>query len=453
MASVRSHKNIELMTYSEIIGFSGYVGNFKVKIRKKPRYVDESKCTGCGTCQDKCPMKQSSEFDYGLGVRKVIYTPFPQAVPNIPVIDREHCTYFLKGKCRACEKLCEAKAIDFEQTEKIVEVDVGNVILTTGFDNFDPTVISQYGFGRYNNVVSSIQFERMNNASGPTGGKIVKKDGTEPKAVAILHCVGSRDKNYHEYCSRVCCMTSLKFSHLIRDKIPDAEIYQMYIDQRCYGKGYEEFYNRLQEEGVHFIRGRAGEVTDIAELPEEKGKLVVVCEDTLIGKQRRIPVDMVVLSTALEPRADASEVAKTFGISRSADGFFMEKHPKLDPNATTTEGIFISGCCQYPKDLPDTVAQASAASARVLSIICQGSVELEATTAVVTEELCSGCKTCIGLCSYSAISFDEDKKVSIINEALCKGCGTCAAACPSGAITSRHFTAEQIMAQIEGALV
>ncbi len=453
MASVRSHKNIELMTYSEIADFSGYVGNFKVKIRKKPRSIDETKCTGCGTCQDKCPIKISSEFDYGLGVRKVIYTPFPQAVPNIPVIDREHCTYFLKGKCRACEKFCEAKAIDFEQVEQILEIDVGNVILATGFDNFDPTVISPYGFGRYNNVISSIQFERMNSASGPTGGKIVDKDGKEPKAVAILHCVGSRDKNYHEYCSRVCCMTSLKFSHLIRDKIPNAEIYQLYIDQRCYGKGYEEFYNRLQEEGVNFVRGRAGEVTDIAELSEEEGRLIVVCEDTLVGKQRRIPVDMVVLSTALEPRYDAGEVAKTFGISRSADGFFMEKHPKLDPNATTTDGIFIAGCCQYPKDLPDTVAQASAASARVLSIICQGSVELEATTAAIIEELCSGCKTCLGLCSYSAISFDDNKKVSIINEALCKGCGTCAAACPSGAIISKNFTAEQIMAQIEGALV
>jgi heterodisulfide reductase subunit A len=313
--------------------------------------------------------------------------------------------------------------------------------------------MSQFGYGRYDNVITGFQFERMSSASGPTGGKIVLKDGTEPRSIAILHCIGSRDLNYHEYCSRVCCMYSLKFAHLIREKIPDAEIYDLYIDLRCFGKGYEEFYNRLQEEGVDFIRGRAGEVTDVAEAPEEKGRLVVLCEDTLIGRQRRLPVDMVILSNALEPRADAKEVAKLFSISRSRDGFFMEKHPKLDPVATTTDGVFVTGCCQGPKDIPDTVAQASAAAARVMAMICKGRVEIEAATAVIEEEFCSGCKTCISLCPYTAISFNDEKKVSIINEALCKGCGTCAAACPSGAITSRHFTAEQIMAQLEGVMV
>ena len=397
-------------------------------------------------------MKADSEFDFGIGKRKVIYTPFPQAVPNIPVIDRERCTYFIKGKCRACEKFCEAKAIDFEQTEKIIDLDVGCIIVTTGFDSFDPTPISQFGYGRYDNVITGFQFERMSSASGPTGGKIVLKDGSEPRSLAILHCIGSRDLNYHEYCSRVCCMSSLKFAHLIREKIPDAEIYDLYIDLRCFGKGYEEFYNRLQEEGVNFIRGRAGEVTDIAETPEEIGRLVVLCEDTLIGRQRRLPVDMVILSNALEPRADAGEVAKLFSISRSKDGFFMEKHPKLDPVATTTDGVFVAGCCQGPKDIPDTVAQASAAAARVMAMISKGSVEIEAATAIIEEEFCSGCKTCIALCPYNAISFNEERKVSAINEALCKGCGTCAAACPSGAIISRHFTTEQIMAQLEGVL-
>ncbi len=453
MASVRSHKNIELMTYSEVVNVSGYVGNFKVKIKRKPRYVDASKCTGCGTCQDKCPTKADNEFDLGLGKRKVIYTPFPQAVPNVPVIDRERCTYFLKGKCRACEKFCEAKAIDFEQKERIDEVDVGNIIVTTGFDSFDPSVATQFGYGRYENVITGMQFERMSNASGPTGGKILLKNGSMPKSVAILHCIGSRDVNYHEYCSRVCCMYSLKFSHLLHEKIPGANVYQMYIDLRCFGKGYEEFYNRLQEEGVDFIRGRAGEITDIAESPEEEGKLVVLVEDTLVRRKRRIPVDMVVLSTALESRADAGEVARLFSISRSKDGFFLEKHPKLDPVATTTDGVFVAGCCQGPKDIPDTVAQASAAAARVLSMISKGSVEVESATAVVDENLCAGCKICISLCSYNAISFDEAKKVSVINEALCKGCGTCGAACPSGSITSRHFTTEQILAQIEGVLV
>jgi heterodisulfide reductase subunit A len=453
MASVRSHENIEMMTYSEVLEVSGYVGNFKVKIKRKPRYVNEDKCTGCGVCRDKCPAKVSNEFDAGMGQRKAIYTPFPQAVPNIPVIDKEHCTFFLKGKCRACEKFCEAKAIDFEQKEKIIEVDVGSIIVTTGFDALDPTPMTQFGYGRYPNVYTGVQFERLSNASGPTNGKLVLKDGSTPKSVAILHCIGSRDKNYHEYCSRVCCMYALKFSHIIREKIHDADIYQMYIDMRCFGKGYEEFYNRLLEEGVNFIRGRAGEVTDIAEKPEEKGKLIVLCEDTLVGKQRRIPVDMVVLSTAIEPRADAGETAKLFSMSRSADGFFLEKHPKLDPVATNTDGIFIAGCCQGPKDIPDTVAQASAAAARVLSVISKGKVELEATTSVIDEKLCSGCKTCLDLCPYKAITFEDVKKLANINEALCKGCGTCAAACPAGAIVSKHFTTEQILAQIEGVLI
>jgi len=453
MASVRSHRNIELMTYSEVAEVSGYVGNFKVRVRRKPRYVDESKCTGCGTCQDKCPAKTYSEFDVGVGQRKAIYIPFAQAVPNVPVIDRDHCIYFIKGKCRACEKFCEAQAIDFEQTEQIVELDVGFIIVTTGFDSFDPSVMSQYGYGVYGNVITGIQFERMSSSAGPTGGKIVLKDGSEPKSIAILHCIGSRDVNYHEYCSRVCCMYSLKFSHLLREKIPDAEIYQLYIDLRCFGKGYEEFYQRIQEEGVNFIRGRAGEITNIAEKPEEEGKLIVLCEDTLVRRKQRLPVDMVILSTALEPRSDASEVARLFSISRSKDGFFLEKHPKLDPIATTTDGVFIAGCCQGPKDIPDTVAQAAAAATRALAMISKGSVEIESATSVINEELCSGCKICNSLCPYGAISFDEEKKVARVNEALCKGCGTCTAACPSGAITSRHFTIEQLMAQLEGVLV
>jgi len=356
-------------------------------------------------------------------------------------------------ECLECVKVCEAEAIDHEMQDETIEVDVGSIIIATGFQQFDPSVVYQYGYGHYDNVLTGLQFERMSNASGPTGGEILLADGRKPESVAILHCVGSRDENYHRYCSRVCCMYSLKYSHLIREKIPNAEIYQLYIDLRCAGPGYEEFYNRLQEEGVNFIRGRAAEVTDLAEIPEERGRLTVVCEDTLIGRQRRIPVDMVILSCALEPRADAEELAKLFKISRRADGFFMEKHPKLDPVATMTDGIFVAGCCQSPKDIPDTVAQASAAAARVLAMISKGKVEVESAIAVVDEGLCSGCKTCIPLCPYGAISFDEEQKVSVINEALCKGCGTCAAACPSGAITARHFTTEQIMAEIEGILV
>jgi heterodisulfide reductase subunit A len=452
MTLAGSHPYIKLFTYSEVEEIAGYVGNFTVKIKKKARYVNEDKCTGCGVCQTKCPFKVESEFEAGIGQRKAIYTPFPQAVPNVPVIDTDHCAYFLKGKCRACEKFCEAGAIDFEQKDKIVEVQVGSVILTTGFNTFDPTPIYHYGYKKLDNVITSLEFERLVSASGPTQGNIVLKDGSTPQSIAILHCVGSRDENYHEYCSRVCCMHALKYSHLIKEKI-GAEVYQMYIDMRCFGKGYEEFYKRLAGEEVRFIRSKVAAVTDRAINDEEKGKLVVVAEDTLMSEMVRIPVDMVILCVALEPQPDAEAVARLFNISRSADGFYLERHPKLDPVATMTDGIFVAGCCQGPKDIPDTVAQASAAAARALATISRGTIEIEAATSEVNEELCSGCKICSDLCPFGAISFDEEKKVSRINDVLCKGCGICVAACPSGAITGKHFTTDQIIAEIEGILV
>jgi len=452
MTQVGSHPYIELMTYSEVEEVSGYIGNFKVRIRKKPRYVDEDKCTSCGLCQIKCPFKVDSEFEAGIGKRKAIYTPFPQAVPNVPVIDTEHCAYFLKGTCRACEKFCEPKAINFEQKEEIVELEVGSIILTTGFNVFNPTPIYQYGYKRLDNVITSLEFERMVNSSGPTDGNIVLKDGSPPESIAIIHCVGSRDEKYHEYCSRVCCMYSMKFAHLIKEHT-DAKVYEFYIDIRSFGKGFEEFYNRVLNEGTIFIRGRPAEVTNIAEKPEEEGKLIVQFEDTLIGLQRRLPVDMVILSVALEAQPDAEAVARLFNISRSADGFFLEKHPKLDPVATTTDGVFVAGCAQGPKDIPDTVAQASAAAARVLAMISKGKVEIEAATAVIDEKICSGCQVCKLVCPYSAISFDETKVVCRVNDALCKGCGACVGGCPSDAISLNHFTNEQILAQMEGMLV
>ena len=452
MSLVGSHPYIELMSYSEVVEVSGYIGNFRVKIRKKARYIDEALCTGCGLCQEKCPWKVDSQFEAGLGKRKVIYTPFPQAVPNIPVIDREHCAYFLNGTCRACEKFCEAKAIDFEQEDKLVEVEVGSVILASGFSVFDPTPIYQYGYKRLENVITSLEFERMVNSSGPTGGNIVLKDGSTPQRIAIIHCVGSRDEKYHEYCSRVCCMYSMKFAHLIKEHT-QAEVYEFYIDIRSFGKGFEEFYNRVLREGTIFIRGRPAEITNIAEKPDEAGKLIVQFEDTLAGLQRRLPVDMVILSCALEPQPDAGALARLFNISRSADGFFLEKHPKLDPVATMTDGIFVVGCCQGPKDIPDTVAQASAAAAEVLAMVSKGKVEIEAATAVADERICTGCQICKLVCPYSAISFDEEKEVCRVNEALCKGCGACVSGCPSDAITLNHFTNEQILAQMEGMLI
>jgi heterodisulfide reductase subunit A len=452
MTLVGSHPYIEMLTYSQVEEVSGFIGNFKVRIRKKARYVDEDKCTGCGLCQTKCPWKVDSEFEAGLGKRKAIYTPFPQAVPNVPVIDKEHCAYFQSGKCRACEKFCEAKAIDFEQEDKIVEVEVGAIILATGFNVFDPTPIYAYGYKRLDNVITSLEFERLVNSAGPTEGHILLKNGEEPESIAIIHCVGSRDEKYHEYCSRVCCMHSMKFAHLIKEHT-EAEVYEFYIDIRSFGKGYEEFYNRILNEGTVFIRGRPAEITSLAETPEEEGKLIVQFEDTLVGQQRRIPVDMVILSCALEPQTDAEALARLFNISRSADGFFLERHPKLEPVSTMTDGIFLAGCCQGPKDIPDTVAQASAAAAEVLAMISRGRVEIEAATAVIDERICSGCQACLEVCPYNAIEFDKEKGVCRVNEALCKGCGACTAACFSDAVSLEHFTNEQIVAQMEGALV
>ncbi len=357
------------------------------------------------------------------------------------------------SECLECVKACQAGAINQEMEEETLEVDVGNIIVATGYDAFDPSPLYHYGYGRLDNVITGLELERMINASGPTAGEVLLKDGSHPRTVGIIHCVGSRDEKYHEYCSQVCCMYSMKFSHLIREHVPGAQVIEFYIDLRCVGKAFEEFYNRVLEEGTVFVRGRPAEVTDIAESPEEEGSLIVIGEDTLIGRQRRVPVDMVVLSTALQPRTDAGEIARLFSISRSADGFFLEKHPKLDPVATMSDGIFVVGCCQSPKDIPQSVAQASAAAARALAMISAGSIEIEAATAVVDEELCSGCKTCSALCPFNAISFDEEKNVSRVNETLCKGCGVCVAACPSGAITGKHFTADELMAEIEGALV
>jgi len=429
--------------------------------------IDFDACIACGACAFVCPtgaikldditkkkpVPILSEFDVGLQSRAPVYIPFPQAVPNVPVIDREKCVHFATGECKICEELCTAKAINFDQEDEIIEIEVGSIVVATGFNVFDPTPIYQYGYGRLDNVITSLEFERMVNAAGPTGGNIVLKDGSSPQSIAIIHCVGSRDEKYHEYCSRVCCMYSMKFAHLVKEHTTEAEVYEFYIDIRSFGKGFEEFYNRVLNEGTIFIRGRPAEITDIAEKPEEEGKLIIQFEDTLAGLQRRLPVDMVVLSCALEAQPDAEAVARLFNISRSADGFFLEKHPKLDPVATMTDGIFVAGCCQGPKDVPDTVAQALAAAAEVLSMISQGKVEVEAATAVVNERICSGCQICKLVCPYSAISFDEEKKVCRVNEALCKGCGACVGGCPSDAISLSHFTNEQIVAQMEGMLV
>lgn len=453
MVDVGSHPNIELLTWSEVEHVEGFVGNFSVTIKQKPRYVNTDLCTGCGICMEKCPRKVIDEaFEAGLGYRKAIYTPFPQAVPKYPVLDTANCTYFESGKCKACQVLCPTQAIDFEQKEEFITVSVGNIILATGFDLFDARRVPQYGYGRLANVFTNLEFERLCNAAGPTNGEIVLRDGvTKPQTVGIVHCVGSRDRNYNNYCSVICCMQSLKFAHLVKERT-GATVYNFYIDMRTAYKDYDEFYQHVLEEGTIFVRGRVAEVTDAARQPGEEGKLIIQVEDTLAGSQRRIPVDMVILSAGLEPRRDAKELAYTFGISCSASGWYIEKHPKLDPIATMTEGVFIAGCVQGPKDIPTSVAQGAAAAARIISRINKGEIELEPIRATVDPNRCSGCRICNGLCPFGAILWHEAEEVSEINHALCQGCGTCVAACPAGAISGTGFSNEQVMSQIEGVL-
>jgi heterodisulfide reductase subunit A len=453
MSEAGQHENVRLMTYAELEEVSGSVGNFKVKIRQKARCVDPDACTGCGICVEKCPRKVVDyEFEAGMGTRKAVYMPFPQAVPRIPVIDPDSCIWFQRQKCRACEKLCPTDAIRFDQEDEIIEIEVGNIILATGWKPFDAKRIPQYGYDRLANVYTSMEFERLCNAAGPTNGKIVLRDGkTEPESVAIIHCVGSRDVGYNEHCSGVCCMASLKFGHLVLEKTK-ADVYSFYIDMRTNQKQYEEFYQRLLGEGMHFVRGKVAEVTDAARLPEEAGKLIVQVEDTLMGKQRRIPVDMVVLMGALEPQEDAREMGLKTGISCSQAGFFTERHPKLDPVATMTDGVFVAGTCQGPKDIPASVAQGAAAAARVSAMITKGQVMIEPIVATINESGCSGCRICNNMCPYNAIEFDAENNVSRVITALCKGCGTCVSACPAQVISGAHFSNQQIFAEIEGAL-
>ncbi len=426
-----------------------------------PIKLDQDKCILCGACAFVCPTNHIRMEDVNdrpvvhrdlrLGPNSAISLTFRQAVPNVPRIHTEDCIHFQLGGCEICSLVCPKDSIHYDEQDTIEELDVGAVVVATGFQDFDPAPMKQFGYGKYPNVISALEFEQMNNAASPTGGKIVMENGQEPRAIAILHCIGSRDEHHHKYCSRVCCMYALKFAHLVKEKT-SAEVYQLYIDLRAFGKGYEEFYKRILDEGVNVIRGKGAEVISAKHKRGDEGGLLVRCEDTLIGKFREIPVDMVILCTALESRADSAEVARKFNISKGADGWFIEAHPKLAPVSTTTEGIFLAGVCQGPKDIPDTVAQGGAAAAQALKLMSVGELLMDAAYAEITEALCSGCRICNGLCPYSAIGFNEEKKVSFVNSALCKACGTCVAACPSGAIVGRQFTDEQIYAQIEGVL-
>lgn len=419
-------------------------------------------CIGCAACAYFCPTGAiTCEDKYGrqvihdemmLGPTTAIRVPIRQAVPMVPFIDKEACIHFKTGACQVCAKVCDRQAVNHDMQDDVREIEAGSIIIASGFETFDARRIPAYGYGRYPNILTAMEFERLVNASGPTGGKVLLADGREPSAVGIIHCVGSRDENYHEYCSRVCCMYSLKFAHLLKEKT-SATVYDFYIDMRCFGKGYEEFYHRLLKEGTRFIRGRVSEISTLALTEKEEGQLIIRVEDTLLGAVRRIPVDMAILAVGLEPGLKHNELAKTMNISCSQDTHFLERHPKLAPVSSFSDGIFLAGTCQGPKDIPDTVAQAGAAAAEALALADLGKVELEPITAVIDDQLCSGCQVCVGLCPFTAIIYDKEKGVSRITDALCKGCGTCVAACPSGASYQKHFRDEQIFAEIEGILI
>jgi len=446
MMDAGRHPNITLLTYSEVEHVSGYVGNFTARIRKRARSVNEELCTGCGICQEKCPRRvQDTVFEVGMGKRKAIYFSFSQSIPNLPVIDRENCLYFLKGKCRLCEKNCSVGAIDFEQEDELLDVQVGAIVVATGYAMWDPLQLPQYSYGLSPNILTGLQFERLTNSGGPTAGEILTADGKNPEQVAIIHCIGSRDENAHIYCSRFCCMYSLKHAHQVREKT-GAEVFDFYMDMRAFGKGYEEFYERIQEEGITFVRGKGAEVEVLAD-----GKLRVKGDDANLGRLVAADVDMVILATAIEPQPDAGQVASTFGLGRTPDGWFAEAHPKLRPVETSTAGVFLAGCAQGPRDVPDTVAHAGAAALEVVRLFNQGEVTISPTVAVVDAEKCVGCGECILSCPYTAIARDADGKAEV-NPALCHGCGTCVATCLSGAITALHFTDEEIVAQIDGLL-
>jgi len=416
-------------------------------VLKKPRYVKKD-CSACGECSKVCPIIASNEFDVGLAIRHGIYTPFAQAVPSTYVIDMNMCLN-KDGVvvCDKCIKACERQAIDFDMKPETVDLNVGTIIVATGADVFDPSMLPSYGYGKYANVITSLEFERLINAGGPSGGRLLRlTDMQIPKRVAFVQCVGSRsDRNGRLYCSNVCCMNTIKDSLLIKEHWPDTEVYVFYVDIRAYGKGFEDLYKRAKKEGVKFIRGLPAELVE----DRKTHNLWVMGENTLQKEMFKVNVGMVVLSVGLEPRKDAEAIQRLLTLSRTQDGFFMEAHPKLRPVDAATGGIFFAGCAESPKDIKDSVTQASAASARAGILMAKGKVTVEAITPIYNAEKCKGCGLCVKVCPYNAITLNKDTKQISIVEAACGGCGTCSAECPFGALTQNHFTDDQILAQVD----
>ena len=459
MVEAAAHENITIHTYSEVESVSGFVGNFTVDIRKKARFVDMNKCTGCGVCQEKCPSKKSlNEFNRGLNTRSAIYTPFAQAIPNVPVIDATACIKMKTGKCGICEKFCQVGAIDYTQKDEIITEKYGAIVVATGFDTIKLDNYGEYAYGQSKDVVTSLELERIMNAAGPTKGHLERlSDGKAPKEIVFIQCVGSRcsDDRGKPYCSKICCMYTAKHAMLIRDKYPDTNVTVFYIDVRTPGKNFDEFYRRAVEDyGVNYIKGQVGKV-----LPQADGSLLVQGVDLLDQKQILKKADMVVLATAIEPNPDVRKIATMLTASIDTNNFLTEAHPKLRPVESPTAGVFLSGVCQGPKDIPETVAQAGAAAVKVIGLLAKDKLKTNPCTAQSDELLCNGCSTCANVCPYGAITYEtklindhgirEDRRVAVVNSALCQGCGACTVACPSGAMDLQGFSNRQILAEVD----
>jgi len=445
MAEVGAHPNIEILTLAQVERVEGFVGNFEVTVRQKPRYVDVKKCTCCDDCTKVCPIDVPSEFDANLTYRRAIYIPFAQAVPSAYLLDMKNCLGVDTIRCGKCRDKCEPGAINYDDHEKVIKLEVGTIIVATGFEVFDATKKEEYGYGEYPNVVNLAEVERMLSAAGPTQGHVVRpSDLREPRRIVYIQCVGSRDERTNRYCSRVCCMTAIKQARMIRDKT-GAEIFLFYIDLRTFGKGYEEFYESTAAAGVTFIRGRVGEILQ----DDPTQNLTVRGEDTLLGKPMQLDnVDLVVLSTGVVPPASAKDLARILNLSQSSDGFLLEAHPKLRPVDSFNDGVFVAGMAQGPKDIPDTVAQAKAASSGAMALMGKGRITVEPYYSVVDEDKCSGCRICVALCPYNAVTITKQGRAHV-NPAVCKGCGTCTSACAVSAIKSQHYADGQISAMIQ----
>ncbi len=453
MRRAMAHPNVEVLAYTEVVNVEGYLGNFEVTVRRKPRFVDAGKCTACGKCAEACVLvgQVPDEFQMDIGRRAAIYQPFPRALPATYTVDPVHCLRIQEGRCEAgppCVLACPEEAVDFGQQEQEIPLKVGSIIVATGYDPFDARRKPEFGYGRYPGVVTALEFERMAAADGPTGGRIVVP-GTDrqPEQVVFIHCVGSRDKQLgNEYCSRVCCMYTAKQANVVLDQLPGTRVTVFYMDVRAFTKGGEEFYDRARALGVRYRRGNPSEVY------RRGDKLVVRAEDTLLQRTVEVEADLVVLAVGLEPGAAGKDVAQMLKLARTADGFLAEAHPKLRPVDTTSDGIFLAGTCQGPKDIPDTVAQAKAAASSALIPLSMGKAKVEAIISSVDRELCVGCGLCEVACAYSALSLHPWRGVMTLNAVLCKGCGACSVACPSKAITLGHFTQKQTLAMLDAML-